>query len=76
MARNISMEPDAPVYRAIVKIHNTALGFSDTKYEGPYSQAGTAKARVTFWKNYMANRDGVYVTGWVEKGETEWNPYE
>lgn len=43
-------------------------------YEGPYTSAAAARARVTYWANYMADRD--YETGEVStdqwaRGEVE-----
>lgn len=84
MARSISVTDDnTDVWRAVLvwKDINGELLYS---YEGLYANKGTAKARVTFWRNTRRhfliypgfNKGGRYVDfydGWVESGDITWN---
>ncbi|URC17969.1 hypothetical protein QEN62_gp47 [Streptomyces phage AxeJC] len=66
MARNIGAD-GRNVYRAVI-----TLGDSNTpRYEGPYGTVGTARARVAFWRNYLA-RSGDTAEGHIEKATTTW----
>lgn len=68
MARNIGADGRA-VYRAVI-----TFGDSPTpRYEGPYGSAGAARARVSFWRNYLA-RSGGSARGRVEQAHTVWTP--
>lgn len=67
------MNPDDHVFRAKILIKNRG-DEPFVKYEGPYTSAAAAKARVTYWANYMAETD--YETGEVStatwaRGEVE-----
>lgn len=74
MARSIAMDDDAPVFRAVIQITHRN-GNSSTHYEGPYASLRGAKARVTFWTNYMRNvGSGASATGHVEHGAVAWEP--
>lgn len=64
MARNIVLNQDGG-YRA-VHIFTDFQGKEHTVYEGIYNKEGTAKARVSFWRNYLEES---FVDGWVEYGE-------
>ncbi|QKN87632.1 hypothetical protein SEA_CUMBERBATCH_49 [Streptomyces phage Cumberbatch] len=69
MARNIGAD-GRDVYRAV--IHFTGCnGTQWTEHEGPYAKPGAARARVTFWSNYMALSGGS-ATGHIEKATTTW----
>lgn len=70
MARNISADGETPVYRAIIKFYDDEGGLRFSEYEGPYAKKGSARARVTFWKNYLGHR--YTIEGWVEEGTVEW----
>jgi hypothetical protein len=68
VARNIGAD-GRTVYRAVI-----TFGDSPTpRYEGPYGTAGTARARVSFWRSYLA-RNGSSATGRVEQAHTLWTP--
>jgi hypothetical protein len=78
MARSIGMAADATVYRAaITKQHGDK---TVTTYEGPYGSIGAARARVSFWTNYLADRDDETgektgtsrAGGYVEQGTVTW----
>lgn len=74
MARSIAMDDDAPVFRAVVQI-TYRNGNTSTRYEGPYATRAAARARVTFWTNYMKNvGSGSSATGHVEHGVVAWRP--
>lgn len=74
MARIIGMTEDAKVYRAVT--HKTfADGTKTTVYEGPYDKVGTARARVTFWRNHLAKSGkGASADGHVEECQPQWAP--
>ena len=67
MARNIGAD-GADVFRAVIDFGNYI------KYEGPYAKEGAAKARVTFWQNYLRDSETgeTRITGHVEKAVTTW----
>lgn len=74
MARTMIMGEDDQIFRAKIlkKYRHTPEPF--ISYEGPYNSAATAQARVTYWANYLADRD--YETGEIStdqwaKGEVE-----
>ncbi|WP_435245044.1 hypothetical protein [Streptomyces tendae] len=71
MARNIGMAPDAEVWRAVVT-KTYPDGATETVYDGPYDKAATARGRVTFWSNWMANRHGGKAEGHVERAKPTW----
>ncbi|MCI3271426.1 hypothetical protein [Streptomyces cylindrosporus] len=79
MARSIGMAADATVYRAVIEFTNRD-GTKDTKHEGPYGSIAAARARVSFWANYLADRDEETgertgtsrASGYVERGSVEW----
>lgn len=80
MARNIGADGTMPLYRAVItKKYRNSEPF--TSYEGPYTTEGAAKARVTFWANYLEDRDYAtgevttesWATGYVEQGEVTWS---
>ncbi|TQE33169.1 hypothetical protein [Streptomyces ipomoeae] len=74
MARDIGMEPDAALYRAVIT-KSYAAGTEFTVYEGPYAEPGPARARVTFWRNHFAKRDnGDKADGHVETCKPAWEP--
>lgn len=79
MARSIGMAADATVFRAVItKQHRD--GTTVTEYEGPYGAIGAARARVSFWTNYLAIRDEETeeptgesrASGYVEQGSVSW----
>lgn len=78
MARSIGMAADATVFRAVI-----TKRYGDrtvTEYEGPYGSIGAARARVSFWTNYLADRDEETgertgtsrASGHVERGTVTW----
>jgi hypothetical protein len=71
MARNIGAD-GRTVYRAVIE-KTYADGRGHTAHEGPYTEPGPARARVTFWANRMARLDGS-ATGRVEQAHTVWAP--
>ncbi|MDX3165905.1 hypothetical protein PV516_19145 [Streptomyces scabiei] len=72
MARDIGMAPNAKVYRAVIT-KSYANGDVVTEYEGPYDKPGPARARVTFWKNHLANQGkGDKADGYVEQAQPAW----
>ncbi|MCZ0983839.1 hypothetical protein O1L60_44560 [Streptomyces diastatochromogenes] len=74
MARNIGMEPDAEVWRAVI-VKTFTDGTTETVYEGPYGAAAQARARVTFWRNWMAdvaNYEAGKAEGHVERAQPAW----
>ncbi|MFJ3173775.1 hypothetical protein ACIPJK_23750 [Streptomyces roseus] len=81
MARSIGMAADATVFRAVITITNRD-GTESTKHEGPYGSIGAARARVTFWTNYLADYDDETckptgtsrARGYVEEGSVAWQP--
>ncbi|MGW0134849.1 hypothetical protein [Streptomyces sp. NPDC003299] len=71
MARNIGAD-GSRVYRAVVeKTYDD--GRTWTTHEGPYTEPGPARARITFWANHMRRRGG-NATGRVEQAHTVWAP--
>ena len=78
MARSIGMAADGTVFRAVIlKKYPNQDAF--TAYEGPYGTEAAARARVTFWKNNLSERDEngnvsteQWATGHVEKGLVTW----
>jgi hypothetical protein len=71
MARNIGAD-GRTVYRAVIE-KTYADGRGYTAHEGPYTEPGPARARVTFWANRMARLDGS-ATGRIEQAHTVWAP--
>lgn len=79
MARSIGMAADATVFRAVIEFTDRD-GSKRTKYEGPYGAIGAARARVSFWTNYLAIRDEdtdeptgeSRASGYVECGLVSW----
>jgi hypothetical protein len=78
MARSIGMAADATVFRAVIV--KTRDGEQRTEYEGPYGSIGAARARVSFWTNYLADTDeetgertgSSRASGHVERGTVSW----
>ena len=78
MARSIGMAKDATVFRAVIT--KTYAAENRTEYEGPYGSIGAARARVSFWTNYLAERDEETqeptgrsrASGYVERGTVSW----
>lgn len=68
MARHIGAD-GRPVYRAVITLGEDPR----PRYEGPYDSIGTARARIAFWRTYLA-RSGSTATGHVEQGHTLWTP--
>lgn len=73
MARTMNLDSDAAIYRAKI-LKKYRLSDPIVAYEGPYTTPAAAQARITFWANYLADRD--YETGEVStdqwaKGEVE-----
>lgn len=79
MARSIGMAADATVFRAVIT-KQYPDGTTVTDYEGPYGSIGAARARVSFWTNYLAIRDEdtceptgeSRASGYVEQGSVSW----
>lgn len=79
MARSIGMAADATVYRAVIT-KQLRDGTTVTEYEGPYGGIGAARARVSFWTNYLAVHDEETgeptgesrASGYVERGSVSW----
>jgi hypothetical protein len=79
MARSIGMAADATVFRAVITITDRD-GATSTKHEGPYGSIGAARARVSFWTNYLAVVDEETfeptgesrASGYVEEGAVTW----
>lgn len=79
MARSIGMAADATVFRAVIKFTDRD-GTQRTEYEGPYGAIGAARGRVSFWTNYLADRDEETLEptgtsrakGHVEQGSVTW----
>ncbi len=79
MARSIGMAADATVYRAVIT-KQLRDGTTVTEYEDPYGGIGAARARVSFWTNYLAVRDEETdeptgesrASGYVEQGSVTW----
>ncbi|MFF9262016.1 hypothetical protein [Streptomyces longwoodensis] len=73
MARNIGAD-GRTVYRAVIT-KTYADGRTYTAHEGPYTEPGPARARVSFWRNRMAAYgDGRSATGHIEEAHTVWAP--
>ena len=79
MARSIGMAADATVFRAVIT-KQLRDGETVTEFEGPYGAIGAARARVSFWTNYLAVRDEdtqeptgeSRASGYVEQGSVTW----
>lgn len=79
MARRIAVTEDTPVFRAVItKKYRHSEAF--VSHEGPYLTEAAAKARVTYWTNYLNEPDEngnpseeTYAFGHVETGRVEWN---
>lgn len=69
MARNIGAD-GSTVYRAVI-VKTYADGRTYTAHEGPYTEPGPARARVTFWHNRM-QRNGGTAEGHIEQAHTVW----
>lgn len=73
MARNIGAD-GATVYRAVIT-KTYADGRTYTAHEGPYTEPGPARARLSFWRNrFAAYDDGSHADGHVEQAHTVWTP--
>jgi len=78
MARSIGMAADATVFRAVIT--KTYDDEPVTHHEGPYGSIGAARARVSFWTNYLADTDEETgektgtsrASGHVERGTVTW----
>lgn len=78
MARSIGMAADATVFRAVITKQYTSGTVTD--YEGPYGSIAAARARVSFWTNYLADLDEdtgertgtSRASGYVERGTVAW----
>jgi hypothetical protein len=72
MARSIGMAADATVFRAVIT--KTYQHGTFTDYEGPYGSIGAARARVSFWVNYLTPCEGggSNASGYVEQGSVTW----
>lgn len=76
MARNIAVTEDTPVFRAVItKKYPHSEAF--VSYEGPYLTAAAAKARVSYWVNYLNEPDENgnptnETFGHVETGKVTW----
>jgi hypothetical protein len=72
MARNIGAD-GSTVYRAVITFAN-ADGTTTTRHEGPYGKVGAARARVSFWRNYLTDPDTgeSTATGHIERAVTTW----
>lgn len=78
MARSIGMAKDATVFRAVITKQRADGPVTD--YEGPYGSIAAARARVSFWVNYMAEYDDdtgektgkSRASGHVERGTVSW----
>lgn len=71
MARNIGAD-GRTVYRAVI-VKTYADGRTYTAHEGPYTEPGPARARVSFWRNRMAAYgDGRTAEGHIEQAHTVW----
>jgi hypothetical protein len=78
------MGEDSVIYRAkITKKYRGSDPF--VTYDGPYTTAAAARARVTYWANYLADRDldidgtqldESWATGEVEVGTVSWRRLE
>jgi hypothetical protein len=72
------MAAEATVFRAVIV--KTYADGTHTDYEGPYGSIGAARARVSFWTNYLADRDEETgektgtsrANGYVESGTVTW----
>lgn len=79
MARSIGMAADATVFRAVIDFTDRD-GSKRTEHEGPYGSIGAARARVSFWTNYLAEYDEETgqptgksrASGHVERGNVTW----
>ncbi|WP_053913674.1 hypothetical protein [Streptomyces sp. TP-A0875] len=71
MARNIGAD-GSTIYRAVIQ-KTYEDGRTWTAHEGPYTEPGPARARLTFWRNRMARRGGT-AHGHVEQAHTTWAP--
>lgn len=81
MARNIGAD-GRDVFRAVVTSTSTD-GRSATWHEGPYGTVGAARARVSFWRNHLAEHDDdgeatgtSRAAGHVERALTVWRPID
>ncbi|MGA5084074.1 hypothetical protein [Streptomyces pseudogriseolus] len=68
MARNIGAD-GSTVYRAVIT--KSIDGREWTSHEGPYTEPGPARVRVSFWRNRM-RRNGGTAEGHVEQAHTVW----
>ena len=77
------MGSDDHVFRAVITKKYRNQDEPVTAYEGPYASVAAARARVTYWANYMADRDldidgtvldESWATGHVEFGVVAWSP--
>ncbi|MGW2497316.1 hypothetical protein ACWCV2_22805 [Streptomyces pseudogriseolus] len=68
MARNIGAD-GSTVYRAVIV--KSIDGREWTSHEGPYTEPGPARARVSFWRNRM-RRNGGTAEGHIEQAHTVW----
>lgn len=82
MARNIAAD-DNEAWRAVLvfkRVDNQELVYH---YEGIYGKAGTARTRVSFWKNHGKKAFSTdpaytyvwatYYDGWIEQATITWN---
>lgn len=75
MARKIAVDDDGTMYRAVIVKKYRRNAEPVTTYEGPYDKPGAARARVTFWKNWLGadKSQEQWADGWIESAETVWS---
>ena len=76
MARTMNLDPDAQLFRAKI-LKKYRYGGPFVSYEGPYTTAAAAQARVTYWANYLGRPEdempeGTWAEGCVEAGTVTW----
>lgn len=67
MSRRIALTDDGG-YRAVT-IWRGLDGETRSRHEGIYDKIGTARARISFWRNRLGDD---LIDGWVEKATITW----
>jgi len=71
------MRSDDHVFRAVITKKYRNQDEPVTAYEGPYASVAAARARVTYWANYLGRPEdempeGTWAEGCVEAGTVTW----
>lgn len=70
VSRQIAIADGKPGFRAVT-VHLDGNNEQQIIVEGVYDKPGTARQRVTFWRNHLGPE--WWLDGWIEAGSTSWS---